>query len=136
MTEHPKTKLKFRFFSWGVCLMAIVLMSACYWDNEEDLYGNLPCISTNVSYKEDVELILILNCYNCHDEVNAPISGDGLNLEGYRNFSLYAQLYKNTLLESLNHNGSASYMPKNAAKLDTCSIRIIENWIIEGKQNN
>ena len=124
---------------WVPALAAILsaaVLQACYWDNEEDLYGNLPCESTNVSYKDAVEPIIILNCYSCHSEVNAPVSGDGLNLEGYRAFSLYAQLYSSTLLESLKHEGSASEMPKFAAKLDTCSIRIIENWIIEGRQNN
>jgi hypothetical protein len=117
-------------------ILATVSMQSCYWDNEEDLYGNLPCESTNVSYKEDVEPIIILNCYSCHSEVNAPVSGDGLNLEGYRTFSLYAQLYETTLVESIKHEGSASEMPKFAPKLDTCSIKIIENWIIEGRQNN
>lgn len=119
-----------------IALAVMTLLAACYWDNEEDLYGNLPCESTNVSYKSDVEPILILNCYSCHSEVNAPISGDGINLQGFRAFSLYAQLYGELLVNSIKHEGSASRMPKFAPKLDTCSIRIIENWIIEGRQNN
>jgi hypothetical protein len=119
-----------------VMLAVMIFATSCYWDNEEYLYRNLPCESTNVSFKNDVEPILILNCYSCHSEVNAPISGDGLNLQGFRAFSQYAQLYEELLVGSINHEGAASRMPKFAPKLDTCSIRIIENWIIEGRQNN
>ena len=122
--------------------LALVLMgtagilTACYWDSEEELYGNIPCNPSNVSYQNDVQPILMLNCYECHSAVNAPNDGDGLNLEGYVNFALYTQNDADILLGAIKHDGTAEPMPEDGPRLDLCSIQKIETWISEGRQNN
>src|SRR5436305_10583256 len=41
------------------------------------------CDTTNVSLAKDLVPIMVVNCYNCHSAVNAPVVGDNYNLEDY-----------------------------------------------------
>lgn len=114
-----------------------LITTSCYFDKEERLYPDLPCDTTSVmSYSEDVVPILSVNCYNCHSLVNAPIYGEGLVLEGYSNLRLYNLENPDVLINSVKQNGQALAMPRDAAKLDKCSISNIEVWIKQGQKNN
>jgi hypothetical protein len=77
-----------------------------------------------------------VNCYNCHSVENAPVSGDGLILDGYTNLTVYLEANSGTFIASLEHTGKAIAMPKNGAKLDRCSIQAFQDWIEQGKNDN
>ena len=124
-------KKRYWFFIWSV-----VLVSSCYYDNEEKLYNGIPCNSGEISYKTDLLPIFQVNCYNCHSIENAPVSGDALVLEGYNNLTVYLQSNTETFMGSMEQNGRAIAMPKNGTKLDKCSIQAFRDWIDQGKLNN
>jgi hypothetical protein len=111
-------------------------LNSCFFDNEEQLYPVENCGNINVSYRLDVVPILESACYDCHDFSNAPVLGDGINLEGRTKLKEYIEANSNRFLGSLKWNGQGSEMPKNSSKLDLCTINKIEVWINEGMLNN
>lgn len=132
-----KTKYSVKIVSVLIGMIFIFgMLYSCYFDNEEELYPAESCNNENVSFREDVIPILESACYNCHDLANAPVLGDGINLEGYSKLKSYLDIDSNKFLGSLKWNGQGSPMPKNASKLDVCSINKIEVWINEGQLNN
>lgn len=125
------------FIILALCFSGTLVTTSCYYDKEEYLYPDLPCDTTRLmSYSEDVVPILSVNCYNCHSLVNAPVYGEGLVLEGYNNLRIYLYEYPHVLVNSIKQNGQALSMPRDAAKLDKCSISDIEVWIKQGQKNN
>lgn len=135
--ELRKTRYTIKLVSvLSVLIFMFGMLNSCYFDNEEELYPPESCNNENVSLREDVIPILESACYNCHDLSNAPVLGDGINLEGYSRLKGYLDNNSNKFLGSLKWNGQGSPMPKNASKLDVCSINKIEVWINEGQLNN
>ena len=110
------------------------LLSSCYKDNEEELYGNTPCVTIDFSYSKDILPIIEPRCYNCHNEESASSLGANINIEGYDNLMIYVN--NDRLSKSINHDPSASAMPKNSSKLSDCDINTIDGWIAEGAKNN
>lgn len=110
-------------------------LTSCYYDKEETLYGGGICDTSNISYSNTVVPILSMYCSNCHSVANAPVSGDGLILEGYNNISIYLQQHQQTLIDAVKQNGGARSMPPTS-KIDKCSIAFLEAWVLQGKQNN
>jgi hypothetical protein len=125
--------MKKRYIIYGFLLL---FLTSCYYDSEEELYENVPCINGEVSYSNDIVPILSVNCYSCHSISDAPISGDGLVLEGYNNLVLYLEGNTETFLGSIEHNGNGKPMPDEGKKLDKCSIQAFKDWIEQGKLNN
>jgi hypothetical protein len=123
--------------SFIIILLVSLTTTSCYYDKEEILYPDAPCDTTKqFSYANDIVPILSLNCYNCHSQVNAPIYGEGLVLEGYPNLRRYLLDEPDKLVNSIKQNGQALAMPRGASKLDKCSISDIEVWINQGQKNN
>ncbi len=117
-------------------LLSLGALSACYYDNEEELYPEDPgsstsCDTTNVSYELAVLPILDTHCLNCHDE--AAASGNVV-LEGHANVMREAN--SGRLLGAISHSPGFSPMPRNANKLPDCEILTIQAWISQGAQNN
>lgn len=112
-----------------------LLLSACYFDNEEDLYGNpadADCDVTDVSFSADVNPIIQANCITgCHSAVNQSF---GIVLETYDQIKNEAQ--NERFFKSINHESGASPMPKNRPKLPQCDIDKIKAWIDAGLPNN
>jgi cytochrome c553 len=117
-------------------LLLLTLMTSCYWDNEEALYGDIAsnCNVTEASYSQDVTAILDWNCYSCHSKQSAPSLGSNIILDSY---DLLIQTVNNKkLIGSINHKGGYAAMPKSASKLSPCDIQTIQSWIDNGAQNN
>ena len=119
-----------------LCSLALLSLTACYYDHEETLYGassNQPCTDTvgTVSYMQKVVPILQSSCYGCH----AGASPSGNQLMGtYAADKAMAQNGK--LMGTINHAAGFSPMPKSAAKLNSCKIATIKKWIDAGMPNN
>jgi len=114
-----------------ICLICL-MMTGCYYDNEEELYPDTSCPDMGLSFSADVQPIIQQNCINgCHS--NVALQGS-VSLEGYDKVILSVNNGK--LLSSIKHDGNASNMPKNGNKLAACLIQQIEIWIAEGAQNN
>ncbi len=95
-----------------------------------------PCFEDSVSFSNDVWPIINANCVGCH---NASRLRGGINLEGYDNIVDVANMQQDgfsLLYGVIERLPGFSAMPRSAAKLDTCSVKIIKLWIEEGAKNN
>jgi cytochrome c553 len=123
--------MKTRFIS--ILSLSILLLTSCYYDNGEDLYGQLvPCDTANVKYSVQVINILSQNCYRCHG--GNAVDGAGVKLQDFQ--VLQRNALNGTLLGVLKHAPGYVQMPKNATKLSNCDIAVIEAWIRKGALEN
>jgi mono/diheme cytochrome c family protein len=119
-------------------MISLVILSACYYDNEEELYpnGSAPCDTTNVTYSGTVFPIIQANCIGCHS--GAAPQGNVL-LEDYNSISAAGQIPEGqygSLYGVISHASGNSPMPKNGNKLPDCDIQKIKKWIDDGTPNN
>ncbi len=109
----------------------MVLQMGCYYDKEELLYPDNVCDTTNVTYSRSVAPVLSAACNGCHSG-NTP--SFNVRLDNY--LSVKAQVDNNKLLGVINHTAGFYPMPKNAAKLNDCNIKLITNWVRSGALDN
>lgn len=115
-------------------LLSVLLVSltpGCYYDNEQDLYPDTTCDTTDVSYSAVILPIIDIACYVCHD---AATSLGTVNLEGYDALKTYA--LNGSLIGVLRREAGYSPMPQNAGPLPDCDIDKIESWIQDGALDN
>jgi len=111
----------------------VSIVAGCAWENEETLYPDLIiCDTLNASYLEGVVPILSANCYGCHSNANAPDFATGIAFQDYEDVVASSDL----IVGAINHREGFPAMPKEADKLDTCSIKIIETWVNSGTPEN
>jgi len=113
-----------------VTLLCIVL-GACYYDNEEALYGIEECSSEVPAYSSTVAGIIQRNCLSCHSQ---SVASGGIVLETYAHVKTHAGNGK--LLGAVTHASGFSPMPKNAPQLSECNISAIRQWIESGALDN
>ena len=114
-----------------ILLICMVALSACYYDSEEALYPASECVTTNMSYQNNIVPILQRNCYVCH---SAAANTANVTLEGHG--SLMQFVNSGQLLGAINHASGFTPMPQNAPKLIACEIAKIEQWVADGAPNN
>lgn len=122
--------MKKLIYTAGLFLI-IALSSGCYYDNEEYLYptaGN--CDTANTTFTK-VNTILQANCVGCHSTNN---QGGGYDLSNYAGVKTSAN--DGSLFATITWASGHSKMPKNASKLDDCSINKVKAWIDRGAINN
>jgi mono/diheme cytochrome c family protein len=115
-------------------LIISLLVSGCYYDKEEILYPAGACTSAGSTYSGTVSPILNARCNSCHSSAAAPSSGGNIVLDNYNSVKIQASNGK--LLGSINHAGGFSPMPKGNAKLNSCEIAKVTNWVGSGAPNN
>jgi hypothetical protein len=89
------------------------------------------CVTTNVSFKTVVQLILINYCTGCHS--GARPSGN-IDLTTHANVQKYAA--NGQLYGSIAHQTGYIPMPSATTKLTTCEIDQVKSWITVGSLNN
>jgi hypothetical protein len=109
----------------------LFLLSSCYYDVEEELYGTTECNLSDITYSTTVLPIIEDNCYRCHDAAN---NFGGITLEGYER--LKTMVDNGNLLGVIRHEAGFSSMPKNEPALLDCEIEKIEAWVNAGAPNN
>ncbi len=111
-------------------IAGIVLWSnACYYDNEEDLYGGENgCDTTNIKYSAQVTALLENNCYACHSTSN---NISGLPFDTYESLLPVAQ--SGQLVNAINNAGDP--MPPTGL-LPACDREKIESWVNAGAPKN
>ena len=117
-------------------LLIIAGITACYYDNEENLYPALNnfCDTTGLTFTGKVLPVFRTNCYSCHSAADFAASGGNINLEDFNNLKQIA--LSGTLMGVLTHDPRFSPMPKGGNKLDTCSISKVKIWIDKGILND
>jgi len=135
--EHRITRLII-WKNFGIIVVLIFLMSACYYDNEECLYpeGSIPCDTTEVTYSENVWPVINTNCTGCHSEASPQ---GNVKLENYEQISAAGNIAAGqygSLYGTISHLSGNSPMPKNESMLSDCTIDQIRKWIDNGTPNN
>lgn len=123
-----------RIVIFSITALILPGIAGCYNDTEEGLYGATVCDVSEVRFGQNVLPIISASCYACHSEVNAPVNGSGIVLEGYD--KIIVAVNNGLLIESITHGPDAAPMPKGAPKLSDCKIKIIKKWIEDGALNN
>jgi hypothetical protein len=114
------------------CLvLGMIVFSSCYYDVAETLYPAGTCSTDNMSYVTDINPILQQNCFSCH---SAAANNGNVTLEGYNQMIHY--INNGHLMKAIKHENGISPMPQNSAPLSSCEISKIEQWIVQGAQNN
>lgn len=121
-----------------LAVMVFVFIVACSKSNEEDLNNNPgggnpnTCVTTNMKYSTDIAPIISANCFACHSNANASVSG--FSLEGHSN--LKAKVDDGRLVGAITHAAGFAAMPQGGAKLSDCNINKIISWVNAGAPNN
>jgi mono/diheme cytochrome c family protein len=114
-----------------ISAVSMLVLSGCYYDNQQDLYPKITCDVTSATYSGNVATIIQSNCISCH---SSAAQLGGVNLEGYTNLKPYASNGK--LAGVIEQLPGFSPMPKGASKLNECDIAVIKKWISDGAGNN
>ncbi|MDF1550560.1 MAG: hypothetical protein P1P88_22250 [Bacteroidales bacterium] len=106
-------------------IFSTIILFSCNYYNEEELYGNEICDTSNITYDEDIKPILQQNCYYCHS--SSVVYSGNLNLENPEHIRRVVDNGK--LLKNIKHEADGDPMPQGGAKLSDCKINKIEKWI-------
>jgi hypothetical protein len=113
-----------------ITITAIVLLSSCYYDKEENLYG-ATCDTSAVTYNASIVPVLASNCISCH---GGAFPSGNVKLDTYTDVRTVAMNGK--LYGSISHSTGFFAMPQNAAQLSNCTISKFKIWISNGAPNN
>lgn len=122
------------FFATLLSCAIVLLGTGCYNDNREDLYPSIgSCDTITVSFSAFIAPLMNTTCATsaCHDAATASFA---LILDNYTDIRQIALNGK--LLGSVTHASGFYPMPKNAARLDDCTIAKIRAWINAGAPEN
>ncbi len=114
-------------------ILVLLSLSACYYDNKEDLYIILSsgeCDTVAVNYTQTVQPLLDAQCVSCHQAGNS--SGNVL-LDSYASAKQYAE--NGRLMGSVKHESGYSSMPPGGS-LSDCDIAKLEAWVAAGSPEN
>lgn len=114
------------WLSMGILWM---MQFSCYKDNKEDMYPNVNCKTTGISWASDIQPIINRSCATagCHD---ASTAASGYDFSTYSGVKVIAD---NGRLVAVTSSGS---MPKGAPKLDKCYLDQIKLWVDDGAAEN
>ena len=108
-------------------LVITLIITSCYYDNEEDLYPLQTCDTEAITYAETIKPIIDQNCAlsGCH----VPGTGrvDYTTFQGLKIVADDGRLRQRAVVERT--------MPPSGP-LSSCEIEQIELWLNEGALNN
>ena len=116
--------------------LVFMILSGCYYDSEEALYGtpNTVCNTAVTKFSTEIKPILQSNCLSCHSNSTATANGGGIKLQDYADVK--TNVVNGKLIGSIEHRSGYSVMPKGGGKLNDCNILIINTWITKGTLND
>lgn len=115
-----------------IILVLAGFIQGCYYDDPDLLDPNRTvCDTSIVTYSGTINPILTAYCSGCHSGANAP---SGVRTDNYSTVKTIAS--NGRLSGTVTHSPGFSPMPKNAGKLNSCSIEKIRKWVSAGAPNN
>ncbi len=112
-------------------LTMTMLLTACYYDNEEYLYSATPCDNTFTFTSRIAPLVAQQCASGCHEGANPSA---GLSLTTYD--EIKAIVDNGGFTGSLDGTNGYSIMPKGTTGLSTCDKNAVNDWIGAGALNN
>jgi hypothetical protein len=126
LTSMLKFKFLLRWIGLALIPATMTLQQACYYDNEQDLYGiPTPCDTLSLSYNAEIKGIITNNCQGCHN--NASASGN-LNLES--DASRVANIAK--IIERISLPANDPRVMPTSGPMPSCNIEKIKAWRNQG----
>lgn len=121
------------FFAGTLFLVLTMSLNSCYYDNEAYLYSGGNCTDTTYTYTGRIKAIVDQNCAtaDCHAGVS-PSSNIGL--ETYDD--VVNNMENGEFLCTIYQNSGCNPMPKNASKLDACTLDAFAKWKERGYPEN
>lgn len=119
-----------------ILIVSLYFFESCYYDKQDLLYpdGKTPCDTSVVAkFSSDVLPVMNASCNTsgCH---NITSAAGGIILDTYN--GVKTQSINGRLMGSMNQTGGYSAMPRGAAKLNSCILIKIQQWINSGTPNN
>lgn len=114
----------------AVTLLFLFSLNSCYYDNEQDLYGNTFCDTISTTYAATIEPIIITNCISCH---SSSTPNGNINLESYTDVK--SAYISGKLLCSIQKNATCQPMPPTGLGLSTCEINKFKSWASKNYPN-
>ena len=93
--------------------------------------ADVPCDTSNVTYKVTIASIISANCLGCHSSSG---TGGGILLTTYA--QVKDQVNNGKFWGTVNHESGYVPMPQNAAQLSDCDLAKIRIWIDQGAPNS
>ena len=106
-------------------------LQSCYYDVEDELYQNTPCVTENVTFSQTIQPIFQRNCLVCH---TGAAGNGGIDLSTHAGASVVAN--NGRLVGAVTHAGGFTPMPQGASQLPACTINQIKAWVEAGAPNN
>ena len=108
----------------------VLLLSSCYYDKEDLLYGESLCDTIDVKYSIQVKNIIDANCRTCHNASSPSAQLDLTNDNTVKSIAANGRL-----LGSIKGDPNYKLMPPSG-KLSNCNISQIKAWINQGMKEN
>lgn len=115
-------------FAAFVVFISILSQTACYYDNEEDLYGTVVCDTVAISFASDIKPIIDANCVRCHAPGGEQESSPLLTYDDLKKYTSDGDLTDRT-------SGTVGLMPPDG-KMNECNVTMIKAWVDAGAPNN
>ena len=126
-------KIKFNINFYLIGISFVILLSGCYYDNEEELYEyyylqNNCEIPTTVSFQNDILPLFQGNCAisGCHVSGG---NGNGI-------FNSYTGIKEKADNGSLRHKVIVEKSMPPSKPLNNCQLSLIDTWLNSGSPNN
>lgn len=123
---------KLKSLALSLSFSALVFTS-CVSANEEELLPQEEEVE-NVSFATDIVPLLTTNCTGCHSNATKDVAGAGIGLEDYADVK--SSVDSGKFWAAINHDASASPMPKFGSKMDATTLNVIKSWIDQGALDN
>jgi len=120
-----------KHFFFILALGFVLVISSCYYDNEELLYSSAPCDNTFTFTSRIAPLVAQQCASGCHEGANPSA---GLSLTTYD--EIKAIVDNGGFAGSLDGSNGYSIMPKGTSGLSTCDKNAVNAWISGGALNN
>ena len=101
-------------------------IASCSSDSEDPIET---CVVDNLTYTNDIAAIINTNCATtdvCHTATSTRI----FSLADFAAVSL--QVPENRISGAINQLSGFAAMPRNAERLDDCTIAMIDQWLDDG----
>jgi len=107
-----------------------LILTGCYYDNEEELYSGTVCDTAAPSYLTTIKPIISDNCLSCHSGATPTA---GLSLETHD--LLVSAIQNKQLMDHVMQLNGYSLMPPSG-QLSNCRIEQLNAWVSNGMPNN
>ncbi|GAB3228767.1 hypothetical protein GCM10027346_13660 [Hymenobacter seoulensis] len=132
---RPAVALTISRWLWWLPLVGLALLPACAYDSAEELLSQAPvapaCDSTAITFSASVAPLLQQRCVSCH---NNALRNGNVSLETYAQVQQVAA--SGRLLGAVTHAPGFAPMPQNEARLPTCDLATLRQWVRAGMPNN